>query len=72
MDPYTSVLAIGCVALDEGLMNFVSQFPHVSNKNNNLELSGRCHWVAENSYHHLGPDIREEESRTRSSGTQKQ
>lgn len=39
-DPYTSVLAIGCVAFDKGLLNSESQFPHVSNENNNPRLLG--------------------------------
>lgn len=56
-DPHTSVLAVGCVALDEGLLNSGTQFPHVSKKNNNPRLSGGgCHKIAENSHHQHGPE----------------
>lgn len=57
-DPHTSVLGVGCVALDEGLLNSGSQFPHVPKKNNNLRLSGGgCHRAAESSHHQHGPEL---------------
>lgn len=56
-DPHTSVLAIGCVALGEGLLPSGSQFPHVPKKNNNPRLSGGgCHRAAESSHHQHGPE----------------